>query len=64
MKQMNKTDIQMLFVLELIVGSIGFLLLFWVDWRVAVGTALAIWGNNIAQLKKRWIEKREINGLS
>lgn len=32
----------------LVLGLAGLALLAWVDWRLTLGVALALWGNNVA----------------
>lgn len=33
--------------ISIVLGGAGFLLLFTVDWKIAVGVFLALWGNNL-----------------
>ena len=35
-------------LIGLVLGLAGLALLVWVDWRIAVGGALILWGNNVA----------------
>lgn len=35
-------------LIGLVLGLAGLALLAWVDWRIAVGGALILWGNNVA----------------
>jgi len=39
-----------------VIGTVGMLLVYWSDWRIALGVALAIWGNNI-QIQRRGTER-------
>lgn len=35
-------------LIGLVLGLAGLALLAWVDWRIAAGGALILWGNNVA----------------
>lgn len=49
-------------VVGIVVGAFGFSLLFYTDWRIALGVFLAMYGNNLEQwalweeVKKLWLK--------